>query len=615
MAMKKAQMKAKKDKEAAAVAAAGGWDGGGLGEGEPTPGGGEEDEADAKEGGDGDNHVDEEELWDWVRGLVKFLMFVLIFTILQVAFRPSASINEYTTLWKSVISASYDDVNFIEDLWTFLEEEVVKILRPDFFATSTGYWANDASQYVYGNRMLGPVRIRQIRVVSSECSPMQRLFLQYDDTLQKHCFLPYLEKIDEGKLGVAFTRANQEEPLIKLSCADQNCPDDDNGTITRCCTEYDHFHYQTYKQLGESSVDYPARFTAYPGGGYVIDLINGSHAEENIAMLRRHGWIDLKTRAVFVDFAFYNPNVDLFLVCRIVFELMPTGLVKPFSSYRVVRVQGGGFGFSEPTTRTQNGLLCAMIVLIAWLFWDEVSEIYKESREYKSLYKALKHHCSDFWNMMDIFTLILAFILLYLQFYQYSTVSKLIEDPNNLNPSQLQTLGFWAQQAQNIAGLQGMVLWLKVFKFAAVTHKLEKLFKALSRSIPAALDLLFVYFILIVAFSVSGHILFGHDVPLFESMMSSLLSSIRVALFGDYDWDSLYESNRTMGPIWVVLFMLASGIFLINFLVGIFCEVMSKLLLVLKLLFVLKLLLVLSPVLPFRPVSVLRFLSSRTALN
>jgi RsiW-degrading membrane proteinase PrsW (M82 family) len=63
-------------------------------------------------------------------------------------------------------------------------------------------------------------------------------------------------------------------------------------------------------------------------------------------------------------------------------------------------------------------------------------------------------------------------------------------------------------------------------------------------------------------------------------VMSSLLSSIRVAMFGDYDWDSLYESNRTMGPIWVVCFMLASGIFLINFLVGIFCEVMSKLLFV-----------------------------------
>ena len=163
------------------------------------------------------------------------------------------------------------------------------------------------------------------------------------------------------------------------------------------------------------------------------------------------------------------------------------------------------------------------------------------------------------------------------------------------------------------------MLWLKVFKFVAVTHKLEKLFEALYKSIPAAMDLLFVYFIIIVAFAVSGHIIFGSDVPLFDNMTNSFWSSVRVALFGDYgmqhvcrrarththtlkyvhayihmyrytsvyvllvltrnmcsDWDSMYLSNRVLGPIWIFLFMLASGIFLINFLVGIFCEVYAE---------------------------------------
>ena len=53
-------------------------------------------------------------------------------------------------------------------------------------------------------------------------------------------------------------------------------------------------------------------------------------------------------------------------------------------------------------------------------------------------------------------------------------------------------------------------------------------------------------------------------------------SSMRVALFGDYDWDSMFESNRIWGPVWIMLFTLASQIFLINFLVGIFCEVIRE---------------------------------------
>jgi len=574
IAMKKAQMKAKQAKEEGQQA----WDGGGWGEGEPTPGGGAEEEAEGgeEEGGEGED-VDEDQLWEWVFGLFKFLLFVIIFTVLQVAYRPSASINEYTALWKSVISASVDDFNFIGDVWGFLEGPVVDLLSPDFFSSAMGYWPEDKSQYIYGNRMLGPVRLRQIRVTASECSPMQRLFLEADSKLQKKCFLPYSKANDEGKnpKWPSFTRARHDAPLVDMAdCKQQGCPDAD-GNVTRCCSEFPHFHYKTWQELGESRVDYPARYTSYPGGGYVVDLVNASDAQEKIAMLNRHGWIDLKTRAVFVDFAFYNPNVNLFLVCRIVFEFMPTGLVKPFSSYRVVQVEGD-FGFSEPTTRIQNGLLCAMIFLIAWLAYDECVEIYHELQHFKwRMYPAFKQHLSDFWNLMDIATLVLACILLYLQFYQFNTVGEMLKTPNNMDSSKLQTLGFWATQSQNIAGMQGLVLWLKVFKFVAVTHKLEKLFKALYQSIPAAMDLLFVYFIIIVAFAVSGHIIFGHDVPLFESVGASLWSSIRVALFQDYDWDAMYESNRTLGPVWICLFMLASGIFLINFLVGIFCEVSS----------------------------------------
>lgn len=218
-----------------------------------------------------------------------------------------------------------------------------------------------------------------------------------------------------------------------------------------------------------------------------------------------------------------------------------------------------------------------MIFLIAWLAKDEVEEIYHELQMYKwRIYPTLKSHLSDFWNLMDIATLGIASGLLYLQFYQFDVVEDLLKDPKNMDSSKLQNMGFWATQGQSIAGVQALVLWLKVFKFVAVTHKLEKLFEALYKSIPAAMDLLFVYFIIIVAFAVSGHIIFGSDVPLFDNMTNSFWSSVRVALFGDYDWDSMYLSNRVLGPIWIFLFMLASGIFLINFLVGIFCEVYAE---------------------------------------
>ena len=49
-------------------------------------------------------------------------------------------------------------------------------------------------------------------------------------------------------------------------------------------------------------------------------------------------WLDYKTRALFVDFTFYNANLDLFAICRAVFEFFPSGRVYPFTSIRIVAI-------------------------------------------------------------------------------------------------------------------------------------------------------------------------------------------------------------------------------------------------------------------------------------
>ena len=554
------------------------FDGGGW-EGE-TPGGGDI-EGDG-EGGGGDSSEEgehsDDDVWEWFWGLFKFLCFVSIFTILNVAYRPSPQINEYTTMWKSIIAAEVDDYNFVGNVWDFLSEPIVDLLSPDFFSASSGYWPEDKNQYIYGNRLLGTVRLRQVRVTNSACSPLQKYFLESDSSLQKTCFDRYKKSLDEGRNAKYpnFKRARDNESLVDLdNCAAQGCGDAD-GNTTRCCMDFPHFRYRTYKELGESVIDFQAAYNSYPGGGYVIDLKNNTDAVDKIAMLQRHGWIDLKTRALFVDFSFYNPNVNLFLVCRIVFEFLPSGMVKPFSTYRVVKVQPQ-FDFSESTTFNENVLLCVMVVLIAWLTYDEAEEIYHELKMFKwRIFPVLKSHLSDVWNICDITTLLIAYLLLYLAYLQNTVVEELMLDPNNMDASKLQNMGFWASQSTNIAGIQALVLWVKLFKFVAVTHKLEKLFEAIVKSIPAAMELLFVYFIFVLAFAVSGLIVFGNDVPLFANLELSIVSSVRVALFQDYDWDAMYASNRYLGPAWIILFMLVSGIFLINFLVGIFCEVYAE---------------------------------------
>jgi Polycystin cation channel len=61
-------------------------------------------------------------------------------------------------------------------------------------------------------------------------------------------------------------------------------------------------------------------------GGYIVDLtLNKTSAIEIIKKLKTNLWIDRGTRAVIIDFTTYNPNINLFVVCKLIAEFPPTG--------------------------------------------------------------------------------------------------------------------------------------------------------------------------------------------------------------------------------------------------------------------------------------------------
>ena len=73
--------------------------------------------------------------------------------------------------------------------------------------------------------------------------------------------------------------------------------------------------YKTADKLKEEP--YTGRLATYGGGGYVQLLPNASDALQHVLVqLQKDEWIDQGTRAVFVDFATYNANENLFGVAR-----------------------------------------------------------------------------------------------------------------------------------------------------------------------------------------------------------------------------------------------------------------------------------------------------------
>lgn len=74
----------------------------------------------------------------------------------------------------------------------------------------------------------------------------------------------------------------------------------------------------------------------YNSAGYFFMLENASQ----LSFYQENDWIDKQTRAIFIDFIFYNINTNLFSICQILFELPPSGGVIPsylFSTVKIMR--------------------------------------------------------------------------------------------------------------------------------------------------------------------------------------------------------------------------------------------------------------------------------------
>jgi len=73
--------------------------------------------------------------------------------------------------------------------------------------------------------------------------------------------------------------------------------------------------YRTDSELSSSS--YWGQVDSYGGGGFALDL--GQTQEEALPLLLdlfNNLWLDRATRAVFIDFTLYNPNINLFCVIK-----------------------------------------------------------------------------------------------------------------------------------------------------------------------------------------------------------------------------------------------------------------------------------------------------------
>ena len=83
---------------------------------------------------------------------------------------------------------------------------------------------------------------------------------------------------------------------------------------------------------------YVATLQTYKGGGYVVNFERSfRRTARNLTRLRQENWLDLRTRAIFLEFTVYNPNSNLFASAILVTEFPSWGSAIPRSEIKVIK--------------------------------------------------------------------------------------------------------------------------------------------------------------------------------------------------------------------------------------------------------------------------------------
>ncbi|CAC5366146.1 PKD1L2 [Mytilus coruscus] len=230
--------------------------------------------------------------------IILFLIFITVMLLVVHNHRPvEQCFQQSQTVNEMFIKKQFDFVKTRTDMWTFINESV--------FTPLTRTLPYDKSKKIPENDflLLGTFRLRQIRVDKESCEFPNIIKRVY--TLECTSPLGYIND------DTASYNKSWQTPLQASN---------------------DEWAYQSAWDL--KSVPYIGTRAVYGGGGYLVEMKPNPSAVSKISELISKSWIDTRTRALFVEFTLYNPNLNLYSSVTIVFEFSsPGGITTSFLTF------------------------------------------------------------------------------------------------------------------------------------------------------------------------------------------------------------------------------------------------------------------------------------------
>ncbi|XP_033243673.1 polycystic kidney disease 2-like 2 protein isoform X1 [Drosophila miranda] len=374
-----------------------------------------------------------------------------------------------------------------------------------------------ARRFMHENLLLGPPRLRQIRVQKQSC-----YMSWYFDT----CYDDYSQGAEER------TETHKGSP---------------------------------YRTMGEvEATPFWTLLAYYSSGGYTVDLTYDKDINlQKINDLKNINWLDRSSRLCMVEFNLFNENTDIFQSVKLMAEIPASGVVIPQARLQTVKQYSF---FTDPDPK-MTVLYLVWYIMIVYYTILEINEI---------RLSGLKMHFKSFLNILEGFLLTICYLALVYNVWHTIEVKSITSKAQKKEVYQsIDVLCFSNIIYVNMMAVLAFLVWIKLFKFISLNKTLVEWTTTLGRCSKDLAGFSLMFGIVFVIYARLGLLLFGSNHPDFYSLVISMLTMIRMIL-GDFRYNLIQESDRVIGPIYFITYILLVFFILLNIFLAIIMESYSS---------------------------------------
>jgi len=495
--------------------------------------------------------------WAFIKSalaLLTFVFFVMLLTLLALG-EPLAqhrSFDQYLRQRFDTHAAfPLDKVVTIEDFWDYTNRSLMPAL-----------FGNDTRIYYYpdyvvpkmlpieasSNRLLGVLRIRSNRVLPNAGCKIGTIFSPFFPS----CYGPFsLESEEKEDYG----------------------PDADEGG--------QQFKYQTL--TGEP---HSGTLSEYSPNGYA-EVVQANHSTtvQRLAFLQANDWIGPSTRMLTLEFTVLNFNLGIFGVCKITFEIAPSGDWMHTFDIEVLVPRNLSI-LGNNTTREWLLLIgeAFLVLFVIYYLIEEFSEFgdwevgkTRKNRFLRKIPGIRWGYFLDGWNLLDLTNLALIIAVFAIKMMTITKASNIFAQTF----SSVQTFTNLLSVAKSVREVRlmnafnVMVTWVKVVKYITFIPYIQTFMFMIRLAWQSLVSFGFILLTIFIGFAIAYSVAFGERYNEFKTVWASLAFLVRT-LIGNANMSIVNESSPEFGGMLIFIFVLGVNFIGLNLFYAIMISALAE---------------------------------------